>query len=87
MTAHCLLGISKVKDVCGTVGTFLPGASTDEEDGDEGKQDQDNYCQFEQSHTGLGLHIQVIGQFHGVLFLVFYLVYLLFCRIGSAFGI
>ena len=73
LSTNRLLDVAEVEDATGTVGTLLPGTCADEEDGDEGEQDKDDDCQFEQGHTGLGLHVLGVGQFHSVLFSIFYL--------------
>ena len=83
MAPYGLLHITDVQDIRGTVRTLLPSAGADEEDGDEGEQDEDDNCQFEQGHTGLGLHTRGVGKFHRMLFSN-NLGVLQFCRIEKA---
>jgi hypothetical protein len=70
ISAHRLLRVTDIEDAAGTVGTLLPGAGADEEDGDEGEQDEDDDRQFEEGHTCVALVGLDVGQFHGVF--VFY---------------
>ncbi len=52
LVSRCrLLDIADIQDATCTVGTLLPSACADEEDGDEGEQDKDDDRQFEQGHT------------------------------------
>ena len=64
---HRLLAIADVHEVRGTVASFLPRGGTYEEDGDEGKQDEDDDGQFEDRHAGGFLFCEAGYRFHGVL--------------------
>ena len=67
-STHRLLAIADVHKVGGTIASFLPRGSTDEEDGDEGKQDENDDGQFEDRHPGCLFFCWAGYRFHGVLY-------------------